>query len=223
MDSQHLPLLRRAGLVLLVAGLADLAALAYCLANGIHYVSGFNLAAVMGGILLLRGSLLAASVVRWMASFLLAGGVALLLALPMMQPFSLTFAQLRLNQGPSLPTVALVAVAVLLLAWLVWQLGRAPVRAARQRAGLTSRDMRIPALAGVGLVVALGVFLTTMRVGATANRAKIMAEQKVGPGYRFHIQSLSTSRGDKGTSVVGVVTAWKEDDIQRIPVQWLEP
>ena len=50
----------------------------------------------------------------------------------------------------------------------------------------------------------------------------ILAEQKVGPGYRFHISSLRSSQGDKGKSVVGVVIAWKEDDIQRIPVHWLE-
>lgn len=223
MDSQHSPLLRRAGLVLLAVGLIDLAALVYCLANGIEYLSGFNLFAVASGILLLRGSLLAASVVRWMASFMLAGSVALLLALPVMQPFSLTFTQLRLNQGPSLGTVALTAAVVVLLAWLVWQLGRAPIAAARERAGLRQRDMRIPALVGLVPVVALGVFLASMRIGATANNAKIMAEQQVGPGYRFHISSLSSSRGDKGTSVVGVVTAWKEDDIQRIPVRWLEP
>lgn len=223
MDSQHLPLLRRTGLVLLAVGLIDIAALAYCLANGIDYLSGFNLFAVASGILLLRGSLLAASVVRWIAAFMLAGSVALLLGLPMMQPFSLTFTQLRLNQGPSLDTVALVTAVVLLLAWLVWQLGRKPIGAARARAGLPRRALLIPALAGVGMVVALGIFLVTMRVGATANNAKIMAEQQVGPGYRFHISSLSSSRGDKGTSVVGVVIAWKENDIQRVPVRWMQP
>lgn len=223
MDSQHLPLLRRAGLVLLAVGLADLAALAYSLVNGIDYVSGFNLFAVACGILLLRGSLVAASVVRWVACFALAASVTLLLGLPMMQPFSLTFTQLRLNQGPSLGAAVLATAVVALLAWLVWQFGRAPIRAARDHAGLPQRALLLPVLAGVAMVVALGIYLVSMRVGATANNAKIMAEQQVGPGYRFHISSLSSSRGDKGTSVVGVVIAWKDNDIQRIPVRWLEP
>jgi lipopolysaccharide export LptBFGC system permease protein LptF len=104
----------------------------------------------------------------------------------------------------------------------MWQLGRAPIRAARHSAGLPQRSMLVPVLAGVAMVMVLAVFLVTMRIGTTANNAKILAEQKVGPGYRFHISSLRSSQGDNGKSVVGVVIAWKEDDIQRIPVHWLE-
>ncbi|HNM38874.1 MAG TPA: hypothetical protein PKI72_01260 [Giesbergeria sp.] len=222
MDSRHLPLLRLAGLVLVIAGLVDIAALAYSLSQGTNYPAGWGLFALASGALVFRGSLLAAFVVRWVACLALAASTALLLGMPMMQPFSLTFTQLRLNQGPALESVAITAAVLALLAWLVWQLGRAPIRAARHSAGLPQRSMLVPVLAGVAMVMVLAVFLVTMRIGTTANNAKILAEQKVGPGYRFHISSLRSSQGDNGKSVVGVVIAWKEDDIQRIPVHWLE-
>ena len=41
--------------------------------------------------------------------------------------------------------------------------------------------MLVPVLAGVAMVMVLAVFLVTMRIGTTANNAKILAEQKVGP------------------------------------------
>lgn len=223
MDSRHLSLLRPVGLVLIIAGLVDTAALAYSLRQGTYYPPGWGVFALASGVLVFRGSLRAALVVRWVACLALAAGTALLLCLPMMQPFSLTFTQLRLNQGPALDMVALGAAVLALLAWLVWQLGREPLRAARSQAGLPQRSLLMPVLAGVAMVVALAIYLITMRVGATAHNAKMLAEQQVGPGYRFHISALRSSRESKGRSVVGVVIAWKEDDIQRIPVHWLEP
>jgi hypothetical protein len=177
MDSRHLPLLRLAGLVLVIAGLVDIAALAYSLSQGTDYPAGWGLFALASGALVFRGSLLAAFVVRWVACLALAASMALLLGMPMMQPFSLTFTQLRLNQGPTLDTVAITTAVLALLAWLVWQLGRAPIRAARQSAGLPQRSMLVPVLAGVAMVIVLAVFLVSMRIGTTANNAKILAEQ----------------------------------------------
>ena len=116
--------------MLVIAGLVDIAALAYSLSQGTNDPAGWGLFALASGALVFRGSLLAAFVVRWVACLALAASTALLLGMPMMQPFSLTFTQLRLNQGPDLDSVAITAAVLALLAWLMWQLGRAPIRAA---------------------------------------------------------------------------------------------
>ena len=224
MNQMHIPLLRRVGAVLLAAGLITLAALALESFQGMAaFTAGPGLVAVVAGVGLWRGNLRAALGVRWLAAFLLAAGLSLLFFLPLMQPFSLTFAQLRLGQGPSLSLLAAAVLGVLGLGWIVWQLGRAPIDAARTDAGLQPRDMRIPAAAGVALVVALGVFLVAMRVGASAHQARALAEQKVGEGYRFHISWVSRVRTGTMSQMSAVVIAWNDNEVRRIPVQWEAP
>ena len=218
MESLHTPLLRRVGAVFFIVGLIALAALG--VRAGMAYALGPGLLALAAGGLLWRGSLRAALWVRWCAVLLLAAGLSLLFFLPMMQPFSLTFAQLRLGQGPSPLWLLGAVLAVLLLAWLVWQLGRAPVRAACGPAGLAPRDLRIPAAVGVGLVLALGVFVIAMRLGAPAQQARALAGQVAGEGYRLHIAWVGRERLGSGTRMSARVTAWNDSEVRQIPVQW---
>ena len=77
MHTQHTPILKRVGAVLLAVGLIDIAVMIYCIANRISYASSFSIFAVVAGIFLLRGSLRAASIVRRFAVFMLSGFVAL--------------------------------------------------------------------------------------------------------------------------------------------------
>ena len=222
METQHTPILKRVGGVLLVVGLVDIAVMIYCIAKGIPYSSSFNIFAVIAGVFLLRGSLRAASVVRWFAVFMLTAFFAFLIAWPFMQPLDLTLTQLRLNPGASVATVALMAFVLGLLFWVVRELGREPIQAARIGAGRKLRDMRIPAAIGVALVVVMGIFLALLLGGDSAEHAKFMAEQQVGPGYRFHVSSLNIAKNNRGTFVSGVVTAWNDKDIRNVPVHWEE-
>lgn len=222
MDNQHAPILKRVGGVLLVVGLIDILVMIYFIANRISYSSSFNIFAVVAGIFLLRGSLRAASVVRWFAVFMFTAFVALLIAWPFMQPVSLTLTQLRLDPGASFAMVAIMTFVLGLLFWLVKELGREPIQTALAIAGQKQRDMRIPAAAGVGLVIVMGIFLASLLGDESATRAKFIAEQKVGPGYRFHVSSLNIAKNNTGTSVSGVVTAWNDNEIKNIPVHWEE-
>ena len=131
MHTQHTPILKRVGAVLLAVGLIDIAVMIYCIANRISYSSSFNIFAVVAGIFLLRGSLRAASIVRWFSVFMLSGFVALLIAWPLMQPVGLTLTQIRLNPRTSIATFAFLAFVLGLLFWLARELGREPVLAAR--------------------------------------------------------------------------------------------
>jgi hypothetical protein len=177
----HASILTRVGGVLLTVGLIDIAVMIYCVANHISYTSSFNIFAVVAGIFLLRGSLRAASLVRWFAVFILAGVLSLLIALPFLQPLDLTLTQVRLDPVAFLGTVVIGAFALCLLLWVSRELGRQPIQAALASAGIKRRDMRIPAAAGVGLVVVLGIFLMALlQLSGSAEHAKSMAEQQVG-------------------------------------------
>jgi hypothetical protein len=222
METQHTAILKRAGIVLVVVGLIDIAVMIYCIVKQISYSSSFNIFAVIAGIFLMRGSLQAASIVRWFAVFMLSAFVALLFAFPFLQPVSLTLMQLRLDPVASVATVAFMAFVLGLLAWLIRELGSEPIQAARASAGRKQRDMRIPAAAGVGLVVVIGTFLALLLGGESANRAKSLAEQQAGPGYRYHVSSLNIVTNREGTIVSGEVTAWNDKEIRNIPVRWEE-
>jgi hypothetical protein len=215
-------ILKRVAGVLLAVGLIDIVVMIYCLTNGISYSSSFNIFALIAGIFLLRGSLRAASIVRWLAVFMLAVLASLLVTWPFMQPLDLTLTQLRLDTGGAVATFALMAFVLGLLSWLVRQLGKEPIQIAHISAGGKKRDMRIPVGIGVAVVVAMGIFLALLHGSESAERAKAMAEQQVGPGYYFHLNSLTIVKNNQGTSVSGGVTAWTETQIQKVPVQWEE-
>ena len=223
MDTRHLPILRHAGIALLAAGLIDLAALTYSFVEGLAYVSGLNLFGVVAGVFLLRGSLQAALVVRWLAVWLLAALLATVFVFPFLQPFSLTFAQLRLGMGPTPMSIGLTVLVVALLAWLVWQLGREPVRAARAARSLRPWSMAAPALVGVALAVGAGGVIALLRGGEAAANARMLAAQRVTADYKLHVRSVSKSRGANGTLITANVTAWTNSDVQNVPVQWQEP
>jgi hypothetical protein len=109
------------------------------------------------------------------------------------------------------------------LLWVSRELGRQSIQTALASAGIKRRDMRIPAAAGVGLVVVVGIFLMALvQLGGSAEHAKSIAEQQVGAGYRFHVRSLSIVNNSKGKFISGVVTAWNDQEIRNIPVHWEE-
>jgi hypothetical protein len=226
MDTQHTIILKRVGVVLLAVGLIDIAIMIYCIANRISYSSSFNIFAVVAGIFLLRGSLRAASIVRWFAVFMLAVSATVLLVCPLIQPPGLILTYLRLNSGmPFVALALMVCVPILLLCWVVMELGRESVKCALAGAGRKQRDMRIPAAMGVGLVIIIAmaiIFMATSFSSESVSRAKFLAEQQVGSGYRLHMKSLNKVKKSERTFVFGVVTAWSDNEIRNILVQWEE-
>ncbi len=222
--NSHLHILKRVGKVLLIVGLLDIGLMIYCVVNGISYSSSFNIFAVIAGIFLLRGSLRAASIVRWFAAFMLAALLCLPLVLSLLQPLGLTMAQLRLYPW-TFAIIAAPAVAVLaLLIWVVRELGQEPVLAARGSRGGKVRSIRVAYAAGVGFAAILTAGLMFLLGGETANRAREIVAAQLGASYNYRVSSLSwnTSENGQTKSVSGVVTAWNDEEILQVPVQWDE-
>jgi len=220
MDS-HIPLLKRAGAVLVVLGALDLLVLLYSSLAGLAYASSFHVFAVAAGIGLLRGSLRAASLVRWCAAFGLCACGVMLLAWPLMQPVDLTLTQLKL-QPRVLPSIGTTAALLVLLHWLYRTLGAPAVLAARRAAGRKPRHMGVPAASGAGLALALCALLSLLLHGEASEHARQVAQRQFGPDYRYHVAALKVSRSGRGKQVEGVVTAWNASEIRSIPVAWRE-
>ncbi len=119
------------------------------------------------------------------------------------------------------PLVAAISM-IALSYWVIRELGREPVQAASALAGIKRRDMRVPVALGVVLVAAGVAWLSAFLSGASAVRAKSMAEKLVRPGYRLHVGSMRVSESGHTESVSGVVTAWNDREIREIPFMWKE-
>jgi hypothetical protein len=223
MESQtYRGILKRVGAVLVVIGLIDIAVMIYCIVNRISYSSSFNIFSVIAGMLLMRGGLKTAVAVRWFVTIMLSSFVTLLLAWPIIQPLGLTITQIRLNAGGFTAGMAFIALVLGLLFWVIRELGREPIRAARDATGLKRRDMRLPLALGIGFVVVGGIVVHVFLGGESGERAKSMAEKEVGPGYTLHVSSLRIVESQRAKSVSGVVTAWNDKEIREIPVHWEE-
>jgi hypothetical protein len=224
MDSQsYRPILKRVGIVLIVVGLFDIAWMVNCIVHQISYSSSLNLFAVIAGILLMRGNLRTAAGVRWFGTFGLSAAIAGILGWPAIQPLDLTLTRIRLDPVGFVGGVAFLTLTLAVLAWGVKELGRPPVQAAIDGAGVKRREVRWAMVAGVLLILGLGVSLHFMLGGESAKHAISMAEQTVGPGYRLRVTSLQISSNANRESVSGVVTAWNDKEIREIPIHWEKP
>ena len=220
---EHAPVLKRTGTVLLVVGLLDIAVMVYCIVQRISYSSSFNIFAAVAGVFLLRGSLKAASLVRWFAAFFLSCLVTLPFAWPFIQPIDLTHTEVRLEPLSAIAVLGLLSFIAALLVWLYRQLGSALVLQAQAEAGLKVRDMRIPMASGTGLVLLFAIALPLLLGGESGTKAKAIAQQQLGAAYRYHVSSLSIAKNAQGTFISGTVTAWNETEVRSVPFNWQEP
>lgn len=223
MDSQeHARILNRVGWVLVMVGAVDVAIMVYCIVNRVSYSSSFNIFSIIAGVFLLRGSLGAAALVRWMAVFMLAAMATMLLSWPLLQAPGLVLLQLRLNPLWGVLGVLLSGLVLWLLVWVIRELGHEPIAAARLAAGRKVRNMRIPAAVGIGMVVAMNGFLILLLGGESGEHARTLARQSVGPGYELQVSSLNVNTGARGKVVSAVVIAWNDREVRYIPVSWRE-
>jgi hypothetical protein len=215
--------LRRVGAVLLAVGVIDIGVMIYCIVNGIAYSSSFNIFAVVLGILLMRGSLRAASIARFFGAFFLASFLGLIAAWPVLQPLGLTLAELRRMAMSDIAFYAAFALCGLtLLFWITLELNEDAVVTALQSAGRRVRPLYVPVALGIALVIAGSGAMVFMTGGETGRHAMDLAAARLGPGYRYHVSSLHVSTTGQGTAVSGVVTAWNGSDVRDIPVAWRE-
>jgi hypothetical protein len=218
----HMPILRKVGKVLIAIGLVDVAAMIFCIVNGISYSSSLNIFAVIAGIFLFRGSLRAVAMVSWFGVFLITCLIGVVLLWPFFQPIELTYLQIKLNPISFCTSLAIGALVLGLICWIVHELRREPVLAARIQSGGKPSSPLIPAIVGGVFVVALLIGLKILLNGETAQQVKQRAEKELGRGYRLNVNSLNIMHNSQGKFISATVTAYNDKEIRVIPVQWEE-
>lgn len=218
----YLPILKRAGKVLICVGLLDIAFMAYCIINRISYSSSFNVFAIVAGVSLMRGSLRAASIVHLLSTFMLAAFLTFLFARPFLQPWDLMLTRFRLSPLATLGSIATMFLILGLLIWLCRQLGQESVTQAHIAAGRKIRNLRIVALVGVCLGVVIAAAILQMFSSASAAKAEAMAATQLGPDFKYRVSSLNIMESGDMTRVSANVVAWNNEEIREVPVRWDE-
>lgn len=218
--------LRVVGIVLIVVGCLDIGWMIYCIANGQSYRSSFNIFAVVAGILLVRGGLRTARIVAYFSAFMLSCFIGLLVILPLIMPLGLILAQSRVHPA-WFGSRSLSAVCVLVLVgWIYHRLTAPLVTAAfTEKYPLKTSFRWRPRngfFMGALLVIVMVVVQGFMLHGASAERACAEAKLKAGDGYKFCVSSLNMHSSGGHTHVAAVVTAYNQNEIKNVKVQWDE-
>ncbi|MEL7354229.1 MAG: hypothetical protein AAF171_16820 [Cyanobacteria bacterium P01_A01_bin.116] len=216
-------ILKRSGAILVAIGFIDLAILLYCTIGQIPYPSRFNLVAALAGVLLLGDNLRAATIVRWFAALGFGGVVAFIFAFPFIQPLDLTLTYLRLEPAAIVPSMVTAVLLVVVLFWLCCELGRKPVQAAMRAARVKPWDIGIAAVVGAVLVAGIAVAATLLLNSDDVAQVEALAQQRWGRDYSYHVSSLSATQGRRGTTIKGEITAWNDQEIRRIPINFQMP
>ena len=207
---------RKAGIVLLIIGIIDIGVMIYCIANEISYSSSFNLFAVIAGVLLMKGGVKTARVVRWFSAFFVIAFIVVIFLFPITMPIQLLATQIKLNPVGMLGSFAFSIVFIGILIWVYRQLSTPSALAKLDQAGYKTGKPKSALYAAIGIMVLGGVLFTLLFNSESAEKAKALAKEQLGAAYEYHISRMQTS-GDKGSAVV---TAFNSNEIKNVQVKW---
>jgi hypothetical protein len=218
----HKPILRRVGIILILAGSVDIAWMIYSIWRGHSYSSSLNIFAVIAGVFLVRGSLRTAVIVRTVAAFSLTALVCLVPILFMILPTDLISTEIRLDPSRWGGSIGVGIAGLVLFGWVVRELGRTPVRIAVQAAGRRDSPVRLAVFAGIALPIVVGLIALFATQSDAARRAVAEVEHRLGPDYRYAVTALTYKSDSTGKHTSGRVTAWNDHQIVEVPFAWDE-
>ena len=220
-------ILKRCGLVLIVAGVIDIGLMVWCITHRVNYSSCLNIFALIAGILLVRVSLKTARVVALFAASLISCFAVLIATAPFLIPFDFLKTYIGLAPEKALLFPILAGSILSLLVWTYRQLTSPPVQAAIHEAGLyTASGLRKRLRPSTGfwiggiLSASFLLVISFATHGATAEKARHKAAAISGPGYRYFVTSLNMTSGGGGKRVQANVTAYNDKEIKQIEVKW---
>ncbi len=221
-DAPYMPTLRRAGTVLMAVGAVDIAAMILCAAGGIAYSSNFNVFALVAGYILYHGNLRAANVIAWIAAFLLTSFLSMLVFLPALEPIDLLLLKVKLQPLPYAISAVTYVVAVILLNWVINELRTDTIVLAQEIAGIKVRRLIAPVVLAICVSIVVSIAVPVMLGGEAGQRAVHLAGLKLGANYKYHVKSLKIKKSPEGKHVSGVVTAYNDNEIKTVEVDWTD-
>jgi len=210
----------RVGAVLVAVGAIGVALTARFATGWCLFTYGVDAAALVAGALVWRGNAWAMRLVRAIVAFGSGATAAGILGLAVVWPLDLTVTAIRLDPISFVGPAVIVVVALCIQAWITWELGREPVRAALTEAGLRRWDPATAAKAGTATMFVAIVLAWATLHGNSASVAVTLAEQQLGPDYRYALTWISAASRNGRAGVDGVVTAWNSHEVRTVLLHW---
>jgi hypothetical protein len=212
--TEHLPILRRVGWLLIVLGMLDIGVLIYCIVNQVSYPSSLNVFAVAAGIFLVRGHLGTVRYVAWSSAFMISASLVALPVIAWLLPAE--YWMLLIRRHPLAATAYLLFTVGLLwmLFWVYSQLRLPVVVEARAAAGHPRAAPRSAFLTGAALVIFVAVLWHQVMNSELAKQAERLAEEQYGRDYHYFVSSIEWS----GDHVTAEVIAYKRDETKEVTI-----
>jgi hypothetical protein len=220
-DEPYRQILDRVGWVLLIVGVADTARIIFSIAMDVS-VSGQGPFLVLAGIFLKRGSLSAATIVNLWQCLYITAIPFMSVAAMLDTPFSLQRTYFYLHPYQQSVGIAITAGVWCLAVWTVKELSKREVIDAKREVGKRTISDWIPMVLGALIV---GITITWSNLGdrVMKDHAVALAKQKLGQqGYQYYVDSLSVTTNGGMTSAEATVSAWNDNEIREVPVEWKE-
>ncbi|MFB2973829.1 hypothetical protein ACE1CD_33110 [Aerosakkonema sp. BLCC-F183] len=217
-------ILKRVGIVLIAVGILDIAYFFYYTSQDESFSSSLRgnyssngLVIVVAGIFLLRGSLRAVEIVRWVAAFGISNLVSnIFILLPFLKPAELWAIEFRLYPVSLCISFLVKIMSIALLCWIYTQLRAAPVISASLKSGHSASTPKCAFILGVASIVLLtGIMQFTVN-SAAGTKAVELARSQYGDKYKYHVTGMRWSNGNVKASL----TAYNEQEIKPIQVEW---
>lgn len=209
-------ILKRAGIVLIAAGIPDIAYGVYYVSQGRNYSSSLNVLLPVAGIVLaLRGLRVVPAVTRFVA-LVLSNLISLSLLLPFLKPAGLWTTEFRLDPiGISL-SLLIRFISIALIFWVYRRLRSRMVVSASAKSSHATADLKLAFIIGIAIAVLPVGILYLTRVSAAGAKAVEIARAQYGETYSYHLTGMSQSNGYTKASL----TAYNEREIKPIRVEW---
>ena len=211
---------RKVGIALLVIGIMDIGYMIYSIFNGFSYTSSFNIFAVVAGIFLIRGNLIAALITRFFVTFFAALVFGIVILYFYLTPIDLIMVQIKLQSTSILSFALILSCVIAILIWMCIQFSTSESIQAFIGGGY---KLSVPKLisfsavaAGTLLMILIGVFFNFFYSSEVITKAVKSAQDQYGNNYQYHVTSFNIEN-DYG---IATVIAYNNEAIKTIEVEW---
>ena len=211
---------RKVGIALLVIGILDIGYMIYSIFNGFSYMSSFNIFAVVAGIFLIRGNLIAALITRFFVTFFAAIVLGIVILYFYVMPIDLMMIQIKLQSISMLSFALILSCVIAILIWMCIQFSTQESIQAFIHGGYEPTIPKLISFSAAAavtlLLILIGVFLNFIYSSEVITKAVKSAQEQYGNNYQYHVTSFNIEN-DHG---IATVIVYNNEAIKTIEVEW---